>query len=86
MKRLAHDPALLVKAYSMFDILYEGTAYALSTQNRLGPLDILPGHANMISILNNCSILLDTTNGEKKFNVAKGLLKVSANRVTVFIS
>lgn len=85
MRRLATEPALTIKAYSMFNVQYEGAAFSLTTQNRLGPLDVLPGHANMISILRGCSVSIDTPVGEKQFDVGSGLLKVSANNVTVFI-
>lgn len=85
MKRLSTTPDLNVKIYSRQVIYFDDVAYSLSTQNKLGPLDILPGHASLISILDESVIHVDSTDGVKKFTVDHGLIKVSSDSVVVYV-
>jgi F-type H+-transporting ATPase subunit epsilon len=85
MKHLTSSPELSVKAYSFNEIVYEGKAFSVSATNKIGPLDILPGHANMLTILSDCAVIIETTNGEKQIEISNGILKVSNNSVALFI-
>ncbi len=85
MKRLAESPELRVKVYSMTNSLYQGNAYALSAVNKVGPIDILPGHANLISILDHCVLSIDSAKGTKDLQIQKGLLIVSSNEIVIFV-
>ena len=75
-----------MKAYSFFETWFEGDAYSLSAKNRLGPLDILPGHANFLSILDDCEVVIETNSGAKTFQIDKGILRVASNEVTLFVN
>ena len=86
MTRLTPTPDLQVKAYSTRSVVFEAPAYSLSAVNQVGPLDILPGHANLLSILSNCSVVIDTDEGERRFDIAKGLIRVVHDQVTLFIN
>lgn len=85
MKHFTKDPELTVKAYSMRSVLYNGSAFSISAKNRLGPFDILPGHANLISILSDCQLTIETPDGNKDFSIVNGLIKVSSNEVSLFV-
>lgn len=67
-------------------ILFEGKAFSLQAVNKLGPLTVLPGHANLLSILTDCTVLIDGEEGEKELQIENGILKVSSNNVTLFIN
>ncbi len=86
MKHLTANPELTVKAYSMKEVMFEGKAFSLSAANKIGPLDVLPGHANMLAILTDCTVVIETEQGEKTFQIDNGILKVSSNQVSLFIN
>lgn len=86
MKRLSDQPDLKVKAYTFSEVWFEGDAYSLSAQNKLGPIDILPGHANILTMLSDCDVVIQTNSGEKKFRIDHGLLRVASNQVTLFVN
>ncbi len=86
MKRFTATPDLKVRALSTRNTVYDGPAYSLSAANQVGPLDILPGHANLLSILADCTVRIDTDQEVKEFIVSKGLVKVVDNTVTLFIN
>jgi F0F1-type ATP synthase epsilon subunit len=52
---LSHQP-LLVKIISPKEIIYNGQAASVSSVNSTGSFDVLPGHANFITILENAPI------------------------------
>ena len=86
MKRFTTTPELKVRALSTRSTVYDGPAYSLSAANQVGPLDILPGHANLLTILSDCTVRIDTEAELKEFAVTKGLVKVVDNSVTLFIN
>lgn len=86
MRHLATSPELEVKAYTLAEVLYAGRAFSVSAVSKLGPLDILPGHANLLAILTNCEVVIETDDGQKTLTIAGGVLKVSSNNVLLFIN
>jgi F-type H+-transporting ATPase subunit epsilon len=86
MKHLTANPELQIKAYSMKEVLFEGKAFSLSAANNIGPLDVLPGHANMLAILTDCTVAIETEQGAKTFAIDNGILKVSSNQISLFIN
>jgi len=76
---------LSVKVISPTQTLYDGPASSVSAFNRLGPFDILPKHANFFSLLTQGEINIRTGTKIFSFNVLHGILKVSQNKVTLFI-
>ncbi len=84
MKRLSDQPELRIKAYSMHETLYKGPAYSLQATNRTGPFAVLPGHANLLTVLTDGTVVIDTANGEKELSVTNGMLRVYNNQVSLF--
>ena len=67
------------------EIFYQGRAETISSQNKLGDFDILPRHANFITLIfDNLSIL---TSDKKKltYQFKRGVLEVNKNKVNVFL-
>ena len=67
------------------EVFYQGRAETVSSQNNLGFFDILPKHANFITLIfNNLSII---TPDKKKltYQFKRGLMEVSKNKVNVFL-
>jgi F-type H+-transporting ATPase subunit epsilon len=73
-----------VKIFSPFEVYYEGEAYSLSAINSQGPFDVLPEHANFISLVNSGPVSIDTPFGKRKFNLERGILRIRAGQATLF--
>lgn len=76
-----------VKIYAPFIIYFDGPADSFSAANDTGPFDILPGHKNFMSLLNT-GIVTIRRSGQPDFliKIAKGLMHVKADQVTVFLA
>lgn len=77
---------LYVKVASPFETYYEGDAYVISAQNKTGPFDILPDHANFISVLEKGEVKIHLSDRKVSIPVDRGIVKVSNNRVKVFVN
>jgi F0F1-type ATP synthase epsilon subunit len=78
-------PTLSTKVYAAFQVYFEGQAYSISGVNETGPFDVLPGHRNFLCILKPCDLLVKTPVGDKTIKVARAVMHVRAEKVTVFI-
>ncbi len=74
-----------VKVYSPFRIYFDGLAFSISAENRVGPFDILPGHHNFMTLINACTILIRSDQGDQKILISGGLMHVKADKVIVFL-
>ncbi len=78
--------SLTVIARSPFHVYYEGEATSLSAFNKVGPFDVLPGHADFFSMLVPCEVAID--NGKDKepitFEIRNGILTVRDDQVMLF--
>lgn len=79
-------PLLDVTIKTWINVVFAGQAKSVSSVNETGPFDILPNHANFITLIkNDCKIV--SGNGEKKVIPIKGpaLLRVHENKVSVYL-
>lgn len=88
MKQVADlsEAGLNVIARAPFHIYYEGPAKVVSGSNRVGPFDILPGHADFFSILKPGEIIIDTPTDQVVFPVGGGIVAVRNNEVMLFVN
>lgn len=64
---------------------FEGEARSVSSKNVSGRFDLLPGHANFISVIEDF-LIVRTLEGEKtRYDFFRGVLEVSNDRVRVFL-
>ena len=87
--RNSKEKFLEVKVFSTPVIgkeFFEGKVKTVSSKNRLGDFDILPGHTNFITIILE-SLTIHTFSPEKKINYqfGRGILEVSKDKVNVFL-
>ena len=59
--------------------------FSISGVNDKGEFDILPYHANFISLIKNYIYLNKGTEKEEKTLINKGVLRVKENKVDVFL-
>jgi F0F1-type ATP synthase epsilon subunit len=73
-----------VKIFSPYQTYYQGEAVSLSAANRTGPFDILPGHINFFSLLSGGTVVLNTGFQRLEFPLARGIIRVNFDDVTLF--
>ena len=67
-------------------VIYEADATAITTYNETGLFDILPQHANFISLVEK-SLVVHTVDGKKTtITINNGLLKVKDNAVHCYVN
>jgi F0F1-type ATP synthase epsilon subunit len=67
------------------DIVYEGRVSSLTSVNNKGQFDVLPNHANFISIIIDRLIIRDEENKEHDIKIDNGILRIKNNNVQVFL-
>lgn len=65
-------------------VVFEGDVDSLTSYNTKGQFDILPSHANFITIIKN-KIIINTNDKKDEFAVDNGVLKVDSNVVKVYL-
>lgn len=76
---------LTVKVISPQDTLFNGEAFALSSSNSSGNFDVLPQHADFITIVENQPITIQTEKKEKvTFQFPLAIIYTAKNNVTVY--
>jgi len=78
-------PVMAVKVYAPFQMYFEGEAESLTAVNETGPFDILPHHHNFLCMLVPCELIIKTPTETKKIKIARALMHVKAEKVTVFV-
>jgi len=83
---VAEQLKMQVKVYAPFRTYFEGPANSLSAANKTGAFDVLPHHKNFMTLLVPCTITVRMV-GKPDFtlNVARGVMHVKADQVTVFL-
>ncbi len=69
---------------SPYQTYYDGEAVSVSASNRTGPFDILAGHINFFSLLTSGTVVLNTGFQRLEFPIARGIIRVNGNEVTLF--
>ena len=77
--------SLKVIARAPFSLYYEGEALSVTAANKVGPFDILPGHADFFSVLSPCDIFIETDKEPVSFSITNGIITARDNEVMLFI-
>jgi F0F1-type ATP synthase epsilon subunit len=80
------DHDLTVIARAPFELYYEGPARAVTSRNKIGKFDILPGHADFFSMLEPGELIIQTPNDELHISLDSGILTARNNKVMIFIN
>ena len=67
-------------------ILYQGKALYLTSVNDNGKFDILPQHANFISLIKDFIIIRKEDEQDEKIDIKTGVLKNINNIVSVYLN
>ena len=65
-------------------LIWEGKAVSLSSINSSGPFDILPMHANFITIVENSPIKINTGLNIEEYTFPNAIIYATKNRVLIY--
>ena len=83
---MSESPNLHVTARAPFQAYYDGEALSITAQNKVGTFDILPGHADMFSVLVSCEVVIETDNDPVAFDINSGIITIRDDEVLLFIN
>jgi len=81
---MTNNPKINIIARAPFHVYFEGEADSLSAINKVGPFDILPGHADFFSMLEPCDVIIETGAEPVKFSISNGIITVRDNNIMLF--
>lgn len=86
MDNSKNKPTLEVKIISPKEIIYQGTALSVSSTNSVGKFDILPEHANFITMIKGNPIIIRTVDKKEPlvFNFPLAIIYNIKNKVSVY--
>ncbi len=76
---------LTVRIVSPKKELYTGLALSISSENSVGKFDILPEHANFVTLVDNKELIIVDQNKKKlKFQFPLAIIQSNSNRVNIY--
>jgi len=79
------NPILHVRIISPQQLILETEALSVSSKNLQGPFDILPQHANFISLIEDSPITVRIPNQKKAtFRFPLAIMLVTENKVNIY--
>lgn len=76
---------LAVKIRNRQKIVFQGLVKAITSENNRGVFDVLPQHANFISIIKNKIILHQQSNRKQEILIKSAILKVWNNEAHIYL-
>lgn len=67
------------------EVIYEGEVKSITSYNKVGTFDVLPIHANFISLLQNTVILNKLDGTTQTINLNDGVIRVVEGRAEIFL-
>jgi len=76
---------LSVKIISPEEVMWEGRANAVSSENSQGPFDVLPEHANFITLIKSKPIVVHRSDGDTEFMFKRAVLHAINDIVSIYV-
>ena len=84
MKQNQPEEILNVEINSPEKLIWEGQAKSVSSENSSGPFDILPYHANFITIIEDHPVKINTGLKIEEFHYTNAIIYASKNKVLIY--
>ncbi|MDP3778511.1 MAG: hypothetical protein Q8R30_00500 [bacterium] len=84
-RNLSANQTLTAEVRDRNNLLFQGHVEAVSSYNDKGLFDVLPQHANFISLIKKLIIIHISKTEEKKFEIESGMLKVRDNNIEIYL-
>ena len=76
---------LHVRILSPQKTIFEGEVLSVSSRNSAGKFDILPEHANFMTLVENSPVIIQKTNKQKQtFNFPLALIYTAKDQVNIY--
>ena len=75
---------LHVKVSTPTKVLFEGVAESVSSENTQGNFDILPYHADFVTLIQRKAIVIRTEGREKQFSFKNAVIHVTKNKLRIY--
>lgn len=82
---MAHIPPVSVRIRDREKVIFEGQVASITSKNRVGTFDILPQHANFITLVGETLVVRMLDGREQEIAVETGVMRVTENKVQVFV-
>lgn len=82
--KYSDKPLLNVSIRTREKLIYQGQCYTVSSKNVDGVFDLLPYHANFITLIFEYVLLDSGLPSEQKFKIEKGVLYNMSNIVSIY--
>ncbi len=80
------EKQLDISIRSRNDVVFAGKIWTLTSYNDTGEFDVLPQHANFVTLIKDVIILNKSRQDEKKIEVKSGgLMNVEQDRIDVYL-
>lgn len=66
-------------------VIYDGTAWAISSVNDRGIFDILPEHINFITMIKDSLTIHKPDRTIQEYKIRTGLMRVSSNTIEIYV-
>ena len=76
---------IFVSIRSEEQLLFQDQARSVSSENEKGKFDILPRHANFISLIKNFVTVIKKDGTKQDFKIDIGLMRVADDKVNVYL-
>ena len=82
---MANKKTIHFRIVSPKKVLFEDNALSVSSRNSKGNFDILPGHANFITIVENTPLIIRRDNGQTiKFDLPFGVIYSVDGKINIY--
>jgi len=78
------EELLSVQIMNPNEVLWEGEARSVSSKNNYGPFDLLPEHANFVTLVKKDPIIVRGVDEEKTFTFDSAVIHIHDNKVLIF--
>ena len=76
---------ILLKIRNRENIIFDGLVSSISSVNDTGKFDILPEHANFISLIKDVITIRDVGGKTREIKIGSGILRVLNNRASIYL-
>jgi F0F1-type ATP synthase epsilon subunit len=84
---MAKAATLSVRISKATKIVWEGSAASITSENASGPFDILPMHANFLTLVKKHPISVKKSDGtEQKIETEQAVIVVEDNKVKIYLN
>lgn len=79
------DKLITVVVRDRAGVQFEGEVKAITSHNPVGTFDVLPMHANFITVVRQKLILHQVNGSKMELNIENGVMRVSENKVEIYL-